>query len=316
MKRRTGVILATMSVILIAGVLVVVLWPSTGRPQHPRLRYWGGPVVRSSEIHAIYWEPSTLQDGSAASMTPTYQPTIDRFLSDFGGSSYLGLVTQYYEATSGQRRHISTTSTFRGSIVDRTALPAASSACRGEVNCLGTDQIKAALIADAAQEGWAPGLSDLVVIYLPPGEAACDGGTGPGRCSDAPNNGWCSSHYTSGSGPSETDYAVVTYTDDGCTLQAPNGDLAPTPNHSVVADAAVSSTAHELMEMITDPGTDSSGAGSGWTSSKGDEIADLCDNASLGPFPFDGGRANLEIHGHPYVVQRLWSDQANGCELR
>jgi hypothetical protein len=288
---------------------------SKGAPGRPSLRYWGGPVIVSSTTHALFWEPPVLQDGRAAPVAASYDELIERFLADVGETSYYRVASQYYEVVGDQRIHVSPQSQFGGAYTDRSIFPPSPVACRGEQDCVSTDQVQDEIARVVALEHWAAGPSDVVLVYLPPGESDCDPGTGTGRCTDAVKDGWCSSHYVAGTGAATLLYAVVAYTDDGCQDTDPGGNLVPSPNRSVDADSAVSSTAHELVETVTDPQTDAFGAGSGWTTDKGDEIADLCESAAFTPYAYEHGRANVEMHGHFYMIQPLWSDRAGRCVL-
>ena len=309
MARRAGLYLIVTLVVVVGGQA------SANAAGRPTLRYWDGPVVVTSTTHALFWEPPALQDGEISQAGPRYDPLLTRFLRDVGDTGYYRIAGQYYERRAHRRVAVGESSRFLGAYADKTSFPTAPPACRGEVDCVSTDQVQAEISRVMALQHWTAGPSDIVFVYLPPGEADCDPGTGTGRCSDASTDAWCSSHYASGTGASTILYAIVSYTSDGCLNVNPDGSQAPSPNRSVAADAAVSSTAHELMETVTDPLTDASGAGAGWTTNSGDEIADLCDSASFTPYGYDHGRANVEMHGHFYMVQPIWSNRAHRCTL-
>src|ERR1700730_12800584 len=61
------------------------------------LEYHNGPVMRTTTTsYAIFWLPSTLQDGSATAVNTTYVSLITRYFGDIGGSGLYNTATQYY----------------------------------------------------------------------------------------------------------------------------------------------------------------------------------------------------------------------------
>lgn len=58
------------------------------------LEYHTGPVMRAtSTSYAIFWLPSSLQDGGATSVSATYVSLIRRYFGDIGGSGLYNTAT-------------------------------------------------------------------------------------------------------------------------------------------------------------------------------------------------------------------------------
>jgi hypothetical protein len=97
----------------------------------------------------------------------------------------------------------------------------------------------------------------------------------------------------------------------GCSLPSffagPNGDN--------IADATLNSVSHEQFESVADPFVNSNGS-LGWFDDRDSagrvegEIGDKCVRA-LGSIQPDG--RNITLNGHPYLLQKEWSNRAHGC---
>jgi hypothetical protein len=85
---------------------------------------------------------------------------------------------------------------------------------------------------------------------------------------------------------------------------------SPRPNHSA-ADPALSTLAHEETEIVTDP------FGDGWSTARGEEIADLC-LSNFGRRLGGAGRSawNESIAGGHYWLQELWTNAGRRCAAR
>ena len=53
--------------------------PSGGGPVVGALTYHGGPVMTTAVTYAIFWTPSTLQNGAASSLSTSYENIFDQF---------------------------------------------------------------------------------------------------------------------------------------------------------------------------------------------------------------------------------------------
>ena len=93
------------------GALSTVNTIDTAAPFSNLLQYHGGPVMQSPVVsYAIFWEPPTLQDGTATSVSPNYNSLIEQYLNDVNGSGLYNNNTQYFD-TSG---HIANNAAFGG----------------------------------------------------------------------------------------------------------------------------------------------------------------------------------------------------------
>jgi hypothetical protein len=92
---------------------------------------------------------------------------------------------------------------------------------------------------------------------------------------------------------------------------ASNGTLLPTPNGNLAADAMVSTLAHLLNVIVTNP------SGGGWFDRYGLQNADKC-FGQFGPtWLVNGARANLKLGGRDYLIQHNWinSDKKPHCAI-
>src|SRR5207248_1616809 len=90
---------------------------------------------------------------------------------------------------------------------------------------------------------------------------------------------------------------------DGC------GVRNPSPNNNGGADALASTFSHELEETLTDPDLDAYQDPSG-------ENADKCAwDYGTTYMTSNGATANMNIHGHDYLIQRNWEPNAGACAI-
>jgi hypothetical protein len=91
------------------------------------------------------------------------------------------------------------------------------------------------------------------------------------------------------------------------------GGIAKSPNNNVDADIEVSVTSHEQFEAVTDaipPPAGPQPPVTAWTDPQGYEIGDKC-AYTYGAVAADG--SNLNLNGHPYIIQLEWSNAISGC---
>jgi hypothetical protein len=267
-------------------------------PAVDNLTYGNGPVMSHKEIsYAIYWLPPTLQDGSPTSMSPTYQPLIERYFGDVGGHRLYAINKQYYEIVGGQQINIRNRSSAGPVWVDTSPYP--PSGCNDPAtpgNCLSDLQIKIEVGHAADVNHWKPDIERMFFVFTSSGEGSCFG-SGPSGCAFTD---YCAYHGDFAHKGQTTIYANMPYlgTTDGChTPTSPNGDIA--------ADSTTNVASHEQMESVTDPLP-----GSGWTSPEG-EIGAKC-VWFFGPLGYDG-IANQRWNGHLYVTQEEWSNHFSSC---
>lgn len=260
----------------------------------PPLQYHGGPAMQSPVIsYAIFWEPSTLQDGTATYVSPAYNSLIEQYLSDVNGSGLAENSTQYYDTTG----HIVNNESFGGAWVDTSPYPASGcsdSATPG--NCVSYKQLKAEVLNAMAVNGWTPGLNHIFFLFTSWDEGSCNI---LGHCAFS---NFCAYHANFPDNGQSALFADIPY--EGTSLSSCG--VPQSPNNDADADSSISFTSHEQMEAITDP------VGTAWYDSANNEIGDKCD-FQFGPLSLDGGLANQEWNSHYYITQMEWSNATGGC---
>jgi hypothetical protein len=144
----------------------------------------GSPIVSSSAVTAIYWDPKDLYHGD-------WQGIVDRFLRNMGqASGSLGNVfavdTQY---TDLEGEHAASHTSFAGSYTDTDSYP--SGECtdpaplvEGDaVTCLTSKQIEDELKTFVKDHSLPTGMSNVYYLLTPPGVTVCLG-AGSADCSD------------------------------------------------------------------------------------------------------------------------------------
>lgn len=196
----------------------------------PPLLYGGGRVLTSSTTYAIWWG------------TPSNFPTdaltgIKQLLEGFGGSSYLGIATQYMPNPK-----VAPTSAFGGSVFDSTAPPSHSPST-------------AIIAAEVGRLFPTPDPNALYLVYT----------------SNMPHLNFCAWHAAATVNGVQTQIAYMPNTANvaGCD---PGQLFNPPPNtYSEGTRSLADSTAHEFMETVTDPVPVT-----GWADKNGQEIGDKC----------------------------------------
>lgn len=167
----------------------------SGLPQSP-LQYGGGPVMHSTSIYAIYWDPAKLRGGEAGRIDKyhgEWVELIDQFFEGIaaesdGTTSVFALTPQYTEA-GGARASYSTI--FRGSKIDTGTYPAngctdPDHALNENFACLTDEQLRAELRSYIAANKLPAGGGTIFYLLTPPGLTVClDGGGIAGHCSDS-----------------------------------------------------------------------------------------------------------------------------------
>jgi hypothetical protein len=297
--------------------------PDLGRGGHVRfapiahaanVTFGGGSVMHTQRVHVIYWAPA----GSSLGFDPGYEDQINTFLARVAAASHstsnvFGLMGQYGNLGGPAAYDM----TFAGPVLDTDPLPTdPSSKCTeplapplgvgppGWTACVTDAAIEAELGHVLRADGLPSGLKDMYVLVMPNGFGSCFDG-GPDNCAlgGDRNQGYCGYHSSSGN-PGIL-YAVVPYNAVTGHCQSDN----PRPNASTT-DPTISTIAHEIAEIATDPVND------GWSDGGGNEIADLC-IMNYGPNlgGSSGGNAyDEEIGGGHYYIQELWSNSSHACE--
>ena len=266
--------------------------------------YYGGKVMTAPTVYAIYWAPPKLQNGAATGWSTAYQNLQTQFLTDFSGSGLAKNNTQYYQAVSGVKTAIGSTTKVGGVYLDTTAYPA--SGCKDSATpagCLSDAQLQAEIKKVITLKGWpASGINNLYFIYTAKGEGSCLG-------SDCANVIYCGYHSAYGTAAAPTLYAHVPYANDaGC-------HVPKSPNNNIDADSAANISSHELIEAITDPLVGFAtvyGPPLAWYNATYGEIGDIC-NGQVGTNSYGGGTANQSWNGHLYELQMEYSNTKHAC---
>jgi hypothetical protein len=289
--------------------------PSASAKQHgrlsarratPPLRYHNGPVQHSSRVYSILWSPPGF--GFPAGYGNVIKQYFNRVAADsFKTTNVYAVNTQYYDVVGGHKRYISYDVTNGGTITDTTALP--PSGCPNYKLSNGTTT--GACVTDQQQineinrvinsRGLPRGIGVEYFLFMPLRLGSCFDSTFKDGCSD---RAYCAYHSQIGIGSNVTLYASMPY---AATPACDPG--APTP-HGTAAEAVLNVTSHEHNETITDP------TGGGWYDVNGYENGDKC-SFDFGTTTFNGfGYYNQVIDGGQYLLQREWSNLANGCVQR
>ena len=284
--------------------------PASGPP----LTYQGGPVMTAATTYAIFWVPSTLQDGSATSMSSHYRSVVRAFLQLYPHHGLANNNTQYYEESGvGFIRFttfVQNAGGFVTSYIDTNPYPSSgcSDAFTGS-NCLTDSQIQAEIQRVMTLNGWTGGINNMFLMYTSSGEGSCSGFS----CA---YSDYCAYHSYFGSASNPVIYGNMPYSDPNlCQVSG-----TPSPNGDAPGDAAANVTSHELTEAITDPLLNAWYGGD-----LSHEIGDLC-AWNYGSNTWDGGHANqswplsysnLFIIGNApinqFELQQEWDNHANSC---
>ncbi len=186
----------------------------------------GAPIVSSSKVYAIYWDPTDRYDGD-------WQELIDGFLqamgAESGGDNVFAVDAQY---TDKANQHALYRTTYTGSYVDTEPYPA--NGCvdpaplpylyypeetPDQIGCLTDAQIQAQLKMFIADHNLPTGMGTIFYVLTPPGVTVClDGGGPTGHCSDhqgtleSYDNSFCSYHSDiSPANPTEGNASTILY---------------------------------------------------------------------------------------------------------
>lgn len=211
-----------------------------GSPGAPVLTFdnhEGHPVMHSSSVYAIYWDPEYLYHGDWVHL-------IDTFLQSAGAESgsladVYGVNEQYTDRSNSRAAY---RTTFRGAYTDTKSYPGSGCvdpdlfdnpekhpALFNNVACLTDKQLREELRAFLAKNGLKTGMGTIFYLLTPPGVTVCaDGGGVSGHCSDffwqpsakvgeeEPNpqsyeNSFCSYHSNITTAPAEGNEATILY---------------------------------------------------------------------------------------------------------
>jgi hypothetical protein len=241
-------------------------------------------------------------------MVAGYETILGNLAADYVGHTLSSLTTQYYQTIAGATTFVSGlpdavggNGSQGGTYLDTNPYPA--SGCKDPAtpgNCITDAQLQTELLRVMKLNGWSGGVGKIYALFTSAGEGSCFTPTSTASGCAAPG-GYCAYHSHVVVNAVPVIYANIAYGN-------PSGCLGSgsSPNNIPVADAAATSTSHELTEAITDP------LGNAWFSAQGNEIGDLC-NATYGTNSYDGGLANQRWNGHYYELQREFDNHLGIC---
>ena len=255
------------------------------------LLYHNGPVEHTNKTYAIYWIPSGYSTASG------YSTVINQYFTDVAAdsgktSNVYYTATQYHD-TSG---YVKYSSSFGGSYVDTSPLPASGCKDSDTSVCLTDAQERAEIKKDIAAKGWTAGPNTEFFLFTARGIGSCL------TSSQCAFTYYCAYHSWIGSGSSVILYANMPYAD---TVSSACG-TGPRPNGNE-ADDTINVTSHEHNETITDK------QGNAWYDAAGYEDGDKCAwifGSLSGP---SGAEYNQTINGHHYFLQEEYSNHDRGC---
>jgi hypothetical protein len=270
-----------------------------------RIDYLGGPVLHSSRMYVIFWQPQ----GSGLTFPPGYMALVSQFMTDVAADSHL---TTNEFALTGEYRDVhgpaAYSTVYAGSFVDNGALPPndctePATTGPGWQVCLSDGQIQFEITNDVSHYHLPGGSNTIYFLLTPDGIGSCQDSTSTSCALGGPSSGYCGYHSSTSSGLL---YAVVPY--NAVPGHCLSGEPQPNSNS---ADPTLSTIGHEQVETVTDP------YGNGWSSPTGNEIADACLSA-YGPAIGGSGSGawNQVIGGHHYWLQEAFSRLADRCEQR
>jgi outer membrane protein assembly factor BamB len=264
-----------------------------------QLEYHNGPVMRTtSTSYAIFWLPSTLQDGSATAVSATYVSLITRYFGDIGGSGLYNTATQYYDGGGS----IANSSTLGGVWMDTSPYPASD--CQDTStpgDCMSDTQFQNEVAKAMQANGWNGGLNNIFYVFTSVGEGSCFD-TSSSACAFTQ---YCAYHsYFQTKEGQNVIYANMPYT--GTALNSCSEGVSP--NNDLDADSTINVLTHEQIEAVTDPLLNA------WYDNQGNEIGDKC-AWNFGNINLDGNLANVQWHNNFYLVQQEWSNADSGCVI-
>jgi hypothetical protein len=312
---------------------------SNQAPASGSLYYNGGPVMTSSTVYTIYWQPSGYQFPNG------YIANINQYFKDLQATSGENTNTyengtQYYEQTGSTKQYVQYHTTFAGTTLDTNDLPPLDpvncpdtpvAATNGGTNppsttagCVTDQQVQQEISNVIKAKGWPVNNNTEFFMYTAPNIGTCfpaqvgvgEGGVGTTvtapLCSFSYFCAYHSSYFDSTvNANSQIIYANMPY--DAQTAGNPlTCDVQDYPNGNP-SDPEISTTSHEHNESITDP------FGTGWwdsnpnDSAAGDENGDMCAydfGTTTGP---PNAEWNQTINGHRYLMQLEWDDSTNSC---
>jgi len=272
----------------------------------PKLAYFGGPILQSPVIVAVFWNGNV----NPTLMAPT--TGIGQFYTDVTQSSYWSWLQEYNTVgLSGGSEQAILPGSFGGQF---TLTPSHCPTTTSTKSCsLTDDELQSELNAQIAA-GVLPvptvdctgNTNTIYMVHFPP-DVSLSGPSGSGASCVQ----FCAYHNTgtySGTGAANGKplvYAALMDQFTGTCATGCGGNATPLEN-------STDSASHELVEAVTDTdiGLDTANgyaAPAAWGDNNNQcgEIGDICDSGGAGD--------TITVSGRSWVVQELWSNKQGKC---
>ncbi len=244
------------------------------------MTYNNGPLLANVELQGVYmkgWDTNpTLQ---------TQQTTLDTYMTDLAGSTYLDLLSQYSVTsptayTIGHGTEVAADTNYPAPSVTTAKLNDGNT----YNNVITDGSIRTMLSAEIAANRITPDANKLFVVFLPPGNPEQSGGQ------DSTSN-FFAYHWNFHDSGSNKDvyYAVIPYPG------SPNLTYTPLTTIQLIDEAM----SHEISESVTDPST-----GTGWFQPALGTSGEVGDLSNLSYSTLDG-----------YTVQNEFSNATNAAAV-
>ena len=226
------------------------------------MEYHGGAVFPHPKVYAFWW-------GNPSDFPSDTQDGIDDFFHILDGTPYLALANQYLFGKSANVK-------FGGNFYDYSAPPTQDPP---------TTEIVTEVYNVLTANGLKPDPTALYAVYT----------------SNFPNENYYCAFHDHGPASDGTDIHIMyipnSQNQSLCWVQPPELSCNARSNG---LQAGANSTAHELMESITDPNNDA-----WWNVEFNDEIGDPCN--------FTYKRCVNLNDGSKWQIQEIWSNKVSAC---
>lgn len=283
------------------------------------LAYFGGPVMRTTTLTPVFWNPS-----GGLSYPAGYKSEVEQFFTDLAAdsgkqSNFFSVLTQYSDKSGA----ISYAVTSNPGLEDVDALPTGSldqctSPWSASRPCVTDEGLAVELEALIAKDGLATGLGHEYVVFFPPGMDSCfgPGGAGNAECS---GTGYCGYHTTL----KPLTSTAVQYANEPDNGDPEFGKGCTSDESLTAADLTLDTASHEISESVTDPETltdlswyDEHTAITAVGTVEYAEIGDICSWEFKQGDPAlawantasDPSSSDQTINGHPYLLQTEWDN--------
>lgn len=276
---------AVFACLALAAALGFGATPAAAAPPH--LTYQGGPIMPSATTELVVW---------GSQVDPALESADASLLGDLAAASgatdnAFSILPEY--GTAGQTLKYS--QSFGGTFTIAPGTCPGDASCTIEDTAIGAElvaQIKAGILPTPAGNG----LTTAYVVLFPPKDRITYQGVASGEQ-------FCSYHgglaATLNSGPVSLLYGGLPDNNNEYAGSSCGESTNPVDNET-------SNLTHQLAELITDPMVWANEVA--WYDNENGEVGDICATGANG-----GGEATNTINGHPYVVQKEWSNKANAC---